>query len=92
MTELLNEALAEVEKMEDKEAGEKARKRIQLEKTSLIFHMMQLYSGELSDAEIAGYIADFERYAAEGNLVRFKQRQQIQTVEALLNSWRTLLA
>lgn len=92
MTELLNEALAEVEKTEDKEAGEKARKRIQLEKTSLIFHMMQLYSGELSDAEIAGYIADFERYAAEGNLVRFKQRQQIQTVEALLNSWRTLLA
>lgn len=91
MMSLLDDALAEVAKMEDKEVKEKVRKRIQLEKTSLIFHMMQIYSGELSNAEIVGYITDFERYAAEGNLVRFKQRQEVQTVEALLNSWRTLV-
>lgn len=91
MMDLLDDALAEVEKTENAEKREKVRKRIQLEKTSLIFHMIQIYSGELSTAQLTEYINDFERYAAEGNLVRFKQRQEIQTVEELLNSWRTLI-
>ena len=91
MMDLLDDALAEVEKTENAEEREKVRKRIQLEKTSLIFHMIQIYSGELSTAQLTEYINDFERYAAEGNLVRFKQRQEIQTVEELLNSWRTLI-
>ena len=91
MLDLLDDALAEVEKTENAEEREKVRKRIQLEKTSLIFHMIQIYSGELSTAQLTEYINDFERYAAEGNLVRFKQRQEIQTVEELLNSWRTLI-
>ncbi len=91
MMELLDEALAQVAKMENQEEREKARIRIQLEKTSLIFHMVEIYSGELSNAQLTKYINDFERYAAEGNLVRFKQRQDVQTVEALLNKWRTLV-
>ncbi len=87
---ILDKGIEAASKMADKDAGYKARIRIQNEKASLVHHIIALYNDEMSISELSSYIETFEKYCTEGNIKRYKEHPPYST-EGLINDWKTLL-